>query len=162
MFFDNWMGLVRVMTIGPIAYVFLVLLLRASGKRTLSKMNAFDFVVTIAIGSMLASTILTDTVALVEGLLAMTTLVVMQFLITWLSVRSRFIGDAVKAEPTLLYHQDAYIEHQLKQTRVTKVEVEAAIRQQGYASTSAVGSVVLETDGSISVIGEGKGRPIGL
>ncbi len=163
MFFDDWYGIARVLIVGPLAYVALVMLLRASGKRTLSKMNAFDFVVTIAMGSMLASIILTDTVALLEGVAGMAMLIGLQFLITWLSVRNKRVSDLVKGEPSLLFHHGSYLESQLTRTRVTKTEVEAAIRQQGHASVAAVGSVVLETDGSFSVTSGSVGKkPVGV
>ena len=55
MFFDSWAGLGRVLVVGVLAYSALVLLLRISGKRTLTKMNAFDLVVTVALGSTLAT-----------------------------------------------------------------------------------------------------------
>ena len=55
MFFESWFGIVRVALIGVCAYAALVVMLRVSGKRTLSKMNAFDFVVTVALGSTLAT-----------------------------------------------------------------------------------------------------------
>lgn len=54
-FFDNFMGIVRVFVVGSLAYVTLIVLLRFSGNRTLSKMNAFDFIVTVALGSTLAT-----------------------------------------------------------------------------------------------------------
>jgi uncharacterized membrane protein YcaP (DUF421 family) len=63
MFFDSWDGLLRVVVVGILAYTGLVLLLRISGKRTLSKMNAFDFVVTVALGSTLATILLSSDVA---------------------------------------------------------------------------------------------------
>ena len=105
MFFDNWYGVLRVVIVGPLAYISLMLLLRASGKRTLSKMNAFDFVVTVALGSTLASIILTESVALVEGVAGLAMLITLQFVITWFSVRSETVARLVKDEPTLLYHR---------------------------------------------------------
>jgi uncharacterized membrane protein YcaP (DUF421 family) len=70
MFFDSWTGLGRVLVVGTLAYFALVLTLRVSGKRTLSKLNAFDLVVTVALGSTLATVLLSKDVALAEGLLA--------------------------------------------------------------------------------------------
>lgn len=83
----------------------MVLLLRVSGKRTLTKMNAFDLVVTVALGSTLATVLLTKSVALAEGLTAFVLLIFLQFVLTWLSVRSRAVGRLVKSEPTLLVYQ---------------------------------------------------------
>ncbi|HUH13323.1 MAG TPA: hypothetical protein VMK65_09445, partial [Longimicrobiales bacterium] len=60
MFFDSWTGLGRVLLVGALAYAALILILRISGKRTLTKLNAFDLVVTVALGSTLATTLLTD------------------------------------------------------------------------------------------------------
>ena len=88
MVFDGWVGLFRVVVVGTVAYLTLVLLLRISGKRTLSKMNAFDLVVTVALGSTLATVLLSSSVALVEGLLAFALLIFLQFAVTWLSVKS--------------------------------------------------------------------------
>ncbi|MFN2441460.1 MAG: DUF421 domain-containing protein, partial [Thermoanaerobaculia bacterium] len=67
MFFDDIQGLIRVFVISILAYVALVLFLRVSGKRTLTKLNAFDLVVTVALGSTLATIILSKDVALAEG-----------------------------------------------------------------------------------------------
>ena len=81
-FFDSWGGLVRVALVGVLAYSALVLLLRVSGKRTLSKMNAFDLIVTVALGSTLASIITSKDVALAEGMVAFVVLIGLQFVLT--------------------------------------------------------------------------------
>ena len=83
----------------------LLLLLRVSGKRTLTKMNAFDLVVTVALGSTLATVMLTKSVALAEGLTAFVLLIFLQFVLTWLFVRSQAASRLVKSEPTLLVYQ---------------------------------------------------------
>jgi uncharacterized membrane protein YcaP (DUF421 family) len=102
MLFDSWTGLGRVVLVGTLAYLALVLLLRISGKRTLTKLNAFDLVVTVALGSTLATVLLSKTVALAEGALALGLLVFLQYAIAWLSVRSPGFQSVIKAEPTLL------------------------------------------------------------
>ena len=102
MFFRGWPGLLRTLVVGVLAYSALVLVLRVSGKRTLSKMNAFDFVVTVALGSTLATVLLSKGVALAEGVAAFALLVGMQFVITWASVRSGAVSRLVKSEPQML------------------------------------------------------------
>jgi uncharacterized membrane protein YcaP (DUF421 family) len=152
MFFDNWAGLGRTLIVGVLAYAALIFLLRISGKRTLSKMNAFDLVVTVALGSTLATIILSKDVALAEGVLALGLLILLQFIITWLSVRSATISHLVKAEPALLYHRGKFLEKAMKAERVTEDEVRAAVRAQGIAAMEKVMAVVLETDASFTVI----------
>lgn len=155
MFFDGWMGLIRTGAVGALAYLALVLLLRVSGKRTLSKMNAFDFIVTVALGSTLATVLLSESVALAEGVVAFGVLVGAQYVITWLSVRSRTVKQLVKSEPSLLFHQGTFLEGALRRERVTEEEVLAAVRQQGKGSLSEVVAVVLETDGTFSILSSG-------
>ena len=78
MFFDTWSGLGRVLVVGTLAYAAVVVLLRVSGKRTLTKLNAFDLVVTVALGSTLATVLLSKNVALAEGVLAVALLISLQ------------------------------------------------------------------------------------
>jgi uncharacterized membrane protein YcaP (DUF421 family) len=157
--FDSWTGLLRVLVIGLAAYVFLLFILRVSGKRTLSKMNAFDFIVTIALGSTVSSVILDKSVPLAEGVAALALLVVLQFIITWSSVRSATVSNLVKSEPTLLARDGRLLHDAMRRQRVTKEEIEAAVRQHGNRDVGEVAMVILETDGSMSVISGGGGQP---
>lgn len=152
MLFDSWAGLRRVFLVGPPAYVALVAILRISGKRTLTKLNAFDLVVTVALGSTLATVLLSKSVALAEGVLAMVLLVFLQFMITWLSVRSPGFRDLVKSEPTLIMHQGEFLDGAMQAQRITRDEVMAALRSNGVMDASQAAAVVLETDGTIAVI----------
>lgn len=152
MFFDSWYGLVRVVVVGTFAYAVLVLFLRLSGKRTLTKLNAFDLVITVALGSTLSSTILTESVAALKGVLALILLIALQFVITWLSVRSKRFQRLIKAEPSLLVHEGQFLFGALRRERVTKDEVFAAVRAAGGGELKDMAAVVLETDGSISVL----------
>ncbi|MBI1296270.1 DUF421 domain-containing protein [bacterium] len=152
MFFDNWQGLFRTLVVGILAYFALVLILRISGKRTLSKMNAFDFVVTVALGSTLATILLSKDTALAEGILALVLLVGLQFVITWLSVRSNTVSYLVKSEPRLLLHNGEFLHNAMRAERVNEYEVLQAMRSQGISELDRVTSVVLETDGSLSIL----------
>ena len=152
MFFDTWFGLLRVLIVGTVSYAALIALLRISGKRSLSKMNAFDLVVTVALGSTFATVILSNSIPLAEGVLALALLIFLQFVITWLSVRFEPVQNLVKSEPTLLVHNGDYLTEAMRTQRVTKEEVEAALRENGTSDVSQAACVVLETDGSLSVV----------
>lgn len=163
MFFDSWAGLGRVLVVGVLAYAALVLLLRVSGKRTLTKMNAFDLVVTVALGSTLATVLLSESVALAEGVLALALLIVLQYAITWLSVRSPRFQELIKAQPTMLVYRGDFLPAALVEQRVTREEVMAILRAQGSTDLDTVLAVVLETDGSFSVLSGGaadEGTPV--
>ena len=153
--FSDAAALARTMLVGVLAYVALILLLRASGKRTLSKLNAFDLVVTVALGSTLATILLDKTVTLAQGTLAIVVLVGMQFAITWSSVRWAWVRRVVTGEPALLARDGRCLQQALRRERVTEDEVRAAVRSAGLQSLEQTRSVVLETDGSFSVVPAG-------
>lgn len=160
MFFQNWGGLVRTVLIGVLAYAALVALLRLSGKRTLSKMNAFDLVVTVALGSTLATILLSEDVALAEGVVAFSVLIAMQFAIAWLSVRSKRVNRLVKSEPRVLVLRGRVLAESLREERVVEEEVLAALRTEGLASMEGVEAVILETDGSFTVVHRANGNDL--
>lgn len=151
--FSSWASLGEVLLKGLVAYALLVLFLRLSGKRTLSKMNAFDFVVTIAMGSTLASTILSDT-PVAEGAAALALLIGLQFVITWASVRWEGVQTLVKSQPTIVFAKGEFLAPAMTAERVTTEEIRAAARQQGVASLREVAAVVLETDGTFTLLRE--------
>lgn len=151
-FFLNWSELGRTVLIGISAYLILVTLLRTSGKRTLTKPNAFDLVVTVALGSTLASTIMSKSTALAEGATAFAVLIGLQFVITFLSLRFKAFSNLVKAEPRLLLLDGQFLDQALLDERITSGEVRGAARKSGAASLRGVHAIVLETDGSLSVM----------
>lgn len=155
MFFESWLGLLRVIVVGPLAYIALVFVLRVSGKRTLAKLNAFDLIVTVALGSTLATVVLSKSVALAEGVMAFVTLAGLQFGVAWLSVRSPRFSDLVKSEPTLLLRDGRFLRDAMRRQRVTEIELVAAMRNQGVGNAEQIAAVVLETDGTFSIIKDG-------
>lgn len=151
-FFDSWQSVIRTSVITVLAYILLILLLRIFGKRTLSKMNAFDLIVTVALGSILATVALSKDVPLVNGVLAFFILIALQFVITYASVRSQKISDLVKGTPTLLLYKGAMLRNSMQQERITEEEIYATVRAHGFDTIKNVGAVVLETDGTLTVI----------
>lgn len=152
MFFDSWMRLGRILIVGALAYGALILLLRVSGKRTLSKMNAFDFIITVAMGSTLATILLSPDVTLSEGILALALLIALQFIITWASVRSSRVKKLVTSEPALLLFRGEFLDKAMRRERITEGEVRASVREAGGERLDSVQAVVLETDGSLSIL----------
>lgn len=151
LFFQDWSGIWRTLVVGCLAYVGLVLFLRISGKRTLAKLNAFDLVVTVALGSTLSAILLQESVALAEGLAAFALLIALQFAVTFTSMRYRPFAGLVRSEPALLVRDGEALAGALRRERVTLEEVESAIRASGGKDVSDARFVVLESDGTLSV-----------
>lgn len=154
MLFQNWQGIIRTLAVGVLAYAALVLFLRISGKRTLAKLNAFDLVVTVALGSTLSAILLQESIALAEGATALSLLIVLQFLVTWLSVRWRGFARTVRSEPALLVRNGEFCSDSMRRERITGDEVLSAVRSSGGSGIDDVSAIVLESDGTISIIGK--------
>jgi uncharacterized membrane protein YcaP (DUF421 family) len=152
MLFQDWSGIIRTILVGSMAYATLVVFLRISGKRTLSKLNAFDLVVTVALGSTLSAIILQESVALAEGATALALLIFLQFFVTFWSVRSQKFAKAVRAEPTLLVRNGDLCVEAMRRQRVTPDEARSAVRAAGGNDLADVKAVILESDGTLSVI----------
>ncbi|RIW38441.1 DUF421 domain-containing protein [Bacillus salacetis] len=152
MFFSNFSTIERTIIIGLCAYIALIIILRISGKRTLSKLNAFDMVVTIAMGSTLSSILINKKVTLAQGTTAFIMLIGLQYIIAKLAVHIPLINKLIKSEPQIIYLDGEYHTEAMKKERVMKKEILQAARSQGISSMEEVDAVVLETDGSISVL----------
>lgn len=152
MFFDDWSDIWRIFVSCLAAYLIIIFCLRISGKRTLSKWNAFDFIVTIALGSILASVVLSSKTMILEGVFAAGLLILFQYIITFFAARFDYFDKLVKAEPTLLFYRGDFEKAEMKKQRVAKSEILSAVRASSIGSLSKVEAVVLETDGTFSVI----------
>lgn len=152
MWFDSWAEILRVLIIGSVSYAAVVVGLRVSGKRTLSQLNAFDFIVTVALGSTLATILLSSDVAFFEGLTALVLLAGLQFVVAWASAQVPWARSAVKSKPVTLVVSGELQQDQLRKNRLSEAEVLQAVRSSGSGDLSSIAAVVLETNGTISVI----------
>jgi uncharacterized membrane protein YcaP (DUF421 family) len=152
MFFSNFDGIQRIVMIAIFSYASLVIFLRVSGKRTLSKLNAFDLVITMAMGTILATTILNSKVTWVKGTTAFLVLIALQYLVAKLTVRLPWFEKIIKSEPQVLFKEGEFKEEAMVRERVPKSAILQAMRSQGLGSMKQVKEVFLESDGSISVI----------
>lgn len=152
MWFDSWSDIARTLLVGGAAYLALMLVLRVSGKRTLSQLNAFDFVVTVALGSTLATVLLSSDVSWAEGVVALALLAGLQFVIAWVTTRWQPLRKIVTSSPQVLLRDGVVDPGALRKARLSEAEVRQAVRSSGTGDLSDVAMVVLETNGKISVI----------
>ncbi|WP_445664516.1 DUF421 domain-containing protein [Fodinibius sp. AD559] len=133
-------------------YIFLILCTRIYGVRSFSKMSSYDFAITIAIGSVLASTILFRFPSLVHATVAMGTLFGIQMLVAHFRSNSSIMSKLVDNEPILLMKNTEIIEKNLKRAQVTHSDLRAKLREANVTQMTQIQAVVMESTGDISVL----------
>ncbi len=152
MFFDDWTRLGEIALASLMVFVFLVVALRLSGKRTTSKMNSFDWVVTVAMGSMVGMIILNVDITLADGAIGLGALVLIQHFSAWLASRSAAFQNTIEASPSLLFYDGHFYTDVMRRERVSKKEIRAAIRSQGITHLRDVAAVILENNADLSIL----------
>lgn len=151
-FWSGWEPILRIFVVGIVTYVGLILLLRLSGKRTLTRMTAFDFVITIAIGSAFGRILTASIVSISEAITAFILLVLLQTLFSFLEVHSKQFKKFTTTPPTLLYYNGEFLRKNMRKSRIREDELLSAIRKKSFGSLNEVKAVVFETDGSFSIV----------
>ena len=155
MFFEEtWLDIAtRAVVLSLIGIVWVTLVIRMIGLRSLSKMTNFDFVVTIASGSLLAGAVqASEWPAFVQALGAMAALFVLQFIIAKLRQQSESFEQAIQNGPIFLMWEGKFIDNALETSRVARDDVIAKLREANVLDMGQVRAVVLETTGDISVL----------
>ncbi len=150
--FSDWSRLGNIALSALFFYVFIVALARVSGKRTTSQLNNFDWIMMIAVGSLAASGILLKSVAVLDSAVAILALFLLQGVTTWLVLRSEMVRHLVNAEPTLLVRHGELLQAAMRKTRVSEAEIMSALRDEGIAKVESADWVILENDGTFSII----------
>jgi uncharacterized membrane protein YcaP (DUF421 family) len=161
-FFQGWEPLVRTAVGTSATYLALIILLRVAGQRTLAKWYAFDLIVTVALGSTFANGVLSRDVSISQAVLGFVVLIGLQFTISWSVLHWSPMRVIVNPPPTLVLHQGRFQNDAMRSQRVSEADVRAAVRRQGLSRLEDIGAVVLEADGTFSVIERIAGRPSAL
>ncbi len=140
-------------------YAALIVCTRVAGLRSFSKMSGFDFAMTVALGSLFASTIATKSPSLLQGMLALVGLYGGQVLIARLRL-STSINKVVDNRPQLLMYDGQVLHQQLKNCRVAESDLRAKLREANVLHYGQVRAVVFETTGDISVLHAGDDTPL--
>lgn len=150
--FTTWGSVGDVVLTAIGIYVTLIVYTRIAGLRTFSKMSAFDFAMTVAIGSIVAGSILFDGPSLARAVAALTVVFVLQIGLAALRKRLWFVEDMIDNDPIVLMTRDGMVEANLRKTHVTESDVWAKLREANVIQLAEVRAVVLEATGDISVL----------
>lgn len=144
---------VVVSTIG--IYLLLLILIRVLGQRSVANLSSFDFGAVVAVGAVLGRTALLQRPTLASGVIALTTLFIMQGVLG-LFGRRRRIDRLVNRPPVLLMAGSELLTDNLQRTHIVEDELRQVLRLAGIRQLSEVSSVILERNGRVSVIRSGQ------
>jgi len=149
--FKNWESLWHIAVCTVLAYFVLFLFIRISGKRTLAKLTAFDFVVTVTLGSTLSSMIL-GKVTLAEGAVALAIIIILQYFLAWSAKESKVLEKVINSSPTIVFYRGAFLKDAMDKEVLTHEEIYAEIRKYRMLDVDQVEAVVMELNGELTVI----------
>ncbi|HEY7807028.1 MAG TPA: YetF domain-containing protein [Croceibacterium sp.] len=151
-FFAGWEPLARTALSTMSAFVVLIVLLRIAGPRVLAKWYAFDLIVTVALGSTFANNVLSKDTSVAQAAVGFIVLIGLQFIISWIVLHWSPARIIVNSQPTLIFHNGRFLDEPMRRQRVGEGDIRAAARQQGVSCLDDVGAIILEADGTFSVI----------
>lgn len=135
-----------------VIYVFLIIGLRLLGKRELGQMNIYDLVLIVVLGNAVQNAMMNNDNSLLGGLIAATTLLVLNKVLNLVMHRSKRIERAMIGEAVLILNDGKLIEEKMRAEGVTRDQLMQALREHGLSRTEQAHMCVLEVDGSISVV----------
>ncbi|WP_343343220.1 YetF domain-containing protein [Sphingomicrobium sp. XHP0239] len=143
----------RGLLLGAIGLVWVTFNVRILGLRSFSKMTSFDFVMTVAVGSLLAgSAQATEWSGFAQAIVAISALFVVQFVISRIRKSSDPFEDAIGNSPIMLMRDGAFLDEALDRTRVSRDDMVAKLREANVLDLSKVRAAVLESTGDVSVL----------
>lgn len=147
----NWDSLFAIVISAAGIYTAVILFTRLAGKRSFSKMSSFDFAMTVAVGSLIATTVLSSSVSLWDGIIGLAAIYLLQISVALLR-RFRIVKKAVDNSPLLLMEGENILQKNLKKARVSEDDLRSKLREANVLKLSQVRAVVFETTGDISVL----------
>jgi uncharacterized membrane protein YcaP (DUF421 family) len=133
-------------------YVFLLVILRVTGKRQVGQLAPFDLVLLLVLSNAVQNSMNGGDNSLVGGLISATTLIALNYSMGYATFRSKRLEAIVEGRPQVLIHNGRLFEDVMARSQLTHHELEAALRQAGCANIGDCHSAILENDGAVSVV----------
>jgi uncharacterized membrane protein YcaP (DUF421 family) len=134
-----------------VVYVFLIALLRITGKRQVGQLAPFDLVLLLVLSNAVQNSMNGGDNSLIGGLVSATTLVVLNYTVGTATYRSKRLERLIEGRPEVLVHNGKIFEDVMARAQLTHHELNAALRRAGCSTFSEVHYAILENNGSISV-----------
>ena len=138
---------------GLVVYVFLIALLRLTGKRQIGQLSPFDLVLLLILSNAVQNSMSAGDNSLIGGLILATTLVTVNYLVGLIAFKSKKLEAIIEGRPQVLIHQGKLYEEVMNEAKLTRLELDSTLRQSGYFEIKEIKLAILENNGSVTVQG---------
>ena len=157
---DQPVVLLEVAVTALIFYITILITSKLAGIRSFTKASGFDFIITLSIGALLATTVIDKNISILEGTVSIISLYALQTSVAYARRHWSFVNRYIDNQPILLMEHGKFIEKNMKKAHITRQEVRSKIRNQDVNSYSQIRAVILEPSGSVSVIKHDPNNPL--
>lgn len=155
-FWSGWEPFIHTVVMLLVGYLALTVMIRISGPRTMAQMTPLDFVIAVTIGSTFGGAVISTDVPVLQAVLALAMLILIQWLLAWVRRRSPRLRRLVDAPPVLVYYQGEFQPRAMRRHQLVEDDIHTAARKHGGGSLAGVSAVILQQDGALGVIAEGR------
>ena len=141
---------------GLVVYIFIIVLLRLTGKRQIGQLSPFDLVLLLILSNAVQNSMNAGDNSLVGGLISATTLVVVNYLVGLVTFKSKKIEEIIDGRPQVLIHKGKLFEEVMNEAKLTRHELDSTLRQSGYFEIKDNKLAIIENNGSVTVQGYDK------
>ena len=141
---------------GLVVYVFLIALLRLTGKRQIGQLSPFDLVLLLILSEAVQSSMVAGDDSLIGGLIVATTLVAINYIVGLITFKNKNLEAIIEGRPQVIIHQGKLFEDVMNEAKLTRHELDSTLRQSGYFEIKDVKLAILENNGTVTVQGYDK------
>lgn len=141
---------------GIVVYIFLIIVLRLTGKRQIGQLSPFDLVLLLILSNAVQNSMNAGDNSLVGGLITATTLIAANYIVGLITFKSKKLEEIIEGRPQVLIHDGKLFEEVMNEAKLTRHELDSTLRQSGYFEIKEVKLAILENNGRVTVQGYDK------
>jgi len=145
---------------GSVAVIYLFLVIKALGKKQISELNIFDYIIGLSLGNIAAEMTVNDDISIIEGLISMSVYGIFSLFVSFITEKSIYARRLITGEPVIIMENGKISREQLKKCKIDINDLLQDARESGYFNISEINYAIMEPSGKISFLPKNKFHPI--